>query len=1060
MKRALTPASTLFLVAALAATTATTAATATAAAPDASFQDLRWRLLGPLRAGWSIVAEGIAGEIDTYYFGAADGGVWKTDDSGVTWRPLSDQAPFSSVGGLAIASAPKGGRTIWVGSGQTQTRYDVMDGNGVWKSTDEGATWSAMGLADSRHIGRIWVDPRDPNVVLVAALGHLFGPSPERGVYRTTDGGASWTRVAFADESTGAVDLAVDRETPDVVYAAFWQTRMFPWQGYHVPQIGPGSGIWRSTDGGKNWSAAPRTGLPEGPLGKIGLAVAPKTGGKRVYAAIDAPKAAGLYRSNDGGSTWALAQANRSLSSNYFGRIFTDPRDPDVVYFTGQSFRKSTDGGKTFRYIKGSPGGDDYHFFWLNPERPERMILASDQGTTVSVNGGTTWSPWYNQPTGQFYRLGVDDQFPYRVYSGQQDCGTVSVASRSDYGQLTFRDWHPVGGDERDGDLPDPTDPNLVYGSGLGGKLSRWDARTGRVANVSPWPISSYGQRPPSVPNRTTWITPIAIDPRSPHALYQGTQALHRSLDRGQSWQTISPDLTGAVPNAPGCAEPGRIDPPVERATACGYGVIFSIAPSRVASGLIWVGTDNGRIQLTKDGGLTWANVTPKDLPDWSSVAQIDAGAQAGSAYVAIDRHRLNDRDPRVYVTHDFGATWRRADADLPAGAWVNVVRADPERPGLLYAGTRIGVFVSFDDGAHWAPLQLNLPRTGVNDLLVKGRDLVIATQGRALWVLDDVTPLRAEFSSSRAAALAKPGTAIRLAASENRDTPLPPEFPTTPNPPAGVPIDYLLPSAPSGPVTIEILDAAGALVRRFSSAEAPERPEARQYFADRWLLPPAVPTANVGHNRFWWDLRHPQPKATDYDFSIAAIPGRDTPTLPQGMLVLPGSYRIRLGADGTTLEQPLIVQKDPRSPATAEDLAAGFAFSREVGATLAQTVEAIAQINTFDAKLAPLASGERKAAKRLAERAKVTRDGLAQLTGGGGETDLSAVGAILSGLLGDLEGADSPPTSPQREILAQMRTRLERALGLWRELRGAVGEQFGKEVSARAAGSAGADRP
>jgi hypothetical protein len=566
------------------------------------------------------------------------------------------------------------------------------------------------------------------------------------------------------------------------------------------------------------------------------------------------------------------------------------------------------------------------------------------------------------------------------------------------------------------------------------------------------------------VPNRTTWITPIAIDPQEttfrgdekewslnlapPHALYQGTQVLSRSLDRGQTWKAISPDLTGTVPNAPGCAEPGRIDPPIERATACGYGTIFSIAPSRVAPGLIWVGTDNGRIHWTSDGGGHWTDVTPKDLPDWSQVAQIDAGSEPGSAYVAIDRHRLDDRSPWIYVTHDFGANWRRADAGLPAEAWVNVVRVDPKHTGLLYAGTRQGVFVSFDDGAHWSPLQLNLPTTGVNDLLVKGRDLVIATQGRALWVLDDVAPLRAGFDAERKVALAPPGPAIRITPNENRDTPLPPEFPTTPNPPAGVPIDYFLPAAAKGPVTIEILDEKGATVRRFSSAETPDRPDPRQYFADRWLLPPAVPTAKAGHNRFWWDLRGPQPKATDYDFTIAAVPDRDTATLPQGMLVLPGTYRVRLTVDGASSERPLVVEKDPRSPATLEDLAAGNAFSAEVVRALGQTVDALEEIDAFDKSLAPLATGERKAAKRLAERAKATREDLAKLNSGGGDTDLSEVGAVLSGLQSDLEGADSAPTAPQRKVFEEMRAQLDRALAKWRELHGAVGKAFGREVA------------
>lgn len=957
----------------------------TLAVPPEMFQDLSWRLLGPLRAGWSLIVEGVPDELDTYYFGAADGGVWKTTDSGVTWQPISDQAPFSSVGALAVVPGPK--RILYVGSGQIQTRHDVMDGTGVWKSEDDGKTWTSLGLTDTLHIGRLFVDPRDPNVVLVAALGHLFGPNAERGLFRTADGGHTWSKVAFVSENTGAADLAAAPDAPNVIYASFWQVRRYPWQAYHVPQVGPESGIYRSEDGGKTWAPTSKKGLPEGSLGRIGLAVAPGTGGRRVYAAVDGEKGDGVYLSDDGGASWTAQILDGSFTGNYMGRIFTDPKNPDTIYGMGQSFRRSDDRGKSFRFVKGSPGGDDYHYLWINPKHPERMALASDQGTTVSVNGGATWSPWYNQATGQFYRLGIDNGFPYKVMSGQQDSGTVAVPSRGNYGQLTFRDWHSVGGDERDGDLPDPVDPNIVFGSGLGGKLTRWDARTGRVANVSPWPISSYGSRPRDVPNRTTWITPIAFDPRPPHALYQGTQHLWRSLDKGQTWTQASPDLTGADPNALGCDG----EPPLARATACGYGVIFAIAPSPVEDGLIWVGTDNGRIQLTRDGGTTWKDVTPKDLPDWSLVAQLDASAtNAGTAYAAVDRHRLDDRDPYIWVTHDFGASWKRADATLPRGGSVNVVRQDPTKSRLLYAGTRTGVFFSIDDGASWQTLQLNLPRTGVNDLLVKGKDLVIATQGRALWALDDVTPLRHLAEAATKAELLRPEPAVRLVANENKDTPLPPEFPSTPNPPTGASLDYFLPAGFSGEVALEIFDSKGARVRRFASNEPRVAPKVRQYFHDRWLPQLPVPGAKAGHNRFVWDLRFEQPKATDYEFSIAASHADGTVVLPQGPLVLPGLYRVRLTAGGEVSEQLLAVAKDPRSTATQQDLEAQLAFEEEVIAALAQVVAAI----------------EKQPTEAVLK-------------------ELETVGSVLSTLEIDLEAADGPPTAPQREVLRQMREKL-----------------------------------
>jgi len=974
--------------------------------------NLQWRLLGPLRAGWSTIAEGIPDQPDTFYFGAADGGIWKTTDSGLTWQALADRAPFSSVGALAIV--PGNPAVIYTGSGQVQTRYDIMDGTGVYKSKDDGKTWTSLGLTDSRHVGRILIDSRDPNIILVAALGHLFGPNKERGVFRSEDGGRSWKSVLFVDENTGAVDLASDPAFPDMVYAAMWQVRQYPWQSYFTPQIGPGSGIWKSTDGGKTWDQTSRKGLPEVPLSRIGLAVARNTSGKRVYASVFTTKDTGLYRSDDAGASWQLMKADPELAGTYMNRVTADPKDADVLYVMGRGARKSGDGGKTFTIIKGAPGGDDYHFMWINPKHPDHMIFATDQGTTVSVNNGKTWSPWYNQATGQFYHLGADNRFPYWIYSAQQDCGTVGIASRSDYGQLTFRDWHPVGGDERDYDLPDPDDPNIIFGSGLGGRLSKWDARNGRVSNVSPWPYSSYAKRPTTVKYRYTWITPIAISTHSPHALYQGAQVLFRSSDKGQSWQIISPDLSGTDSNEKNCEG----DVPVERATACGYGVIFSIAPSPREESLIWIGTDNGRIQLTRDDGKTWTNVTPVAISDWSKIASIDASpTDPATAYVAVDRHRLDDRHPYIYRTHDYGKTWTPIAAGIPEDSWVNVVRQDPVKAGLLYAGTRTGVFVSFDDGDHWKPWQLNLPRTGVNDLLLHDRDLIAATQGRALWIFDDLTPLRNgdPTVAVQTTLLVPPAPAIRISKNENRDTPLPPEVPTTANPPAGAVIDYYL-SGSATPVVLEILDSKGELIRKFRSDDKPERPKAKRYFSEFWQQKLSVLPAHTGHNRFVWDMRYARPKSPEYEYSIAAVPGQDTPALPQGMLVVPDRYTLRLIDGDKTVTQTLIVERDPRSTATVADIQAQLALYREVSKTLADVSDKYDSAKELDKKLETIIAEKGRERKEI-ETAQTKRKEITKF--------VEAVDALIA-LTTDLEGADGLPTTSQRQLYEEIKQQLK----------------------------------
>ena len=995
----------------------------TFAAPPSpeTYSALRWRLVGPLRGGWGTCASGVPGQPETFYFGAADGGVWKTTDAGRTWSSLFEREAVSSIGALAVA--PSEPSVLYVGTGQVTTRWDIAAGAGVYRSADGGKTWESRGLTDSRHIGRLWVDPRDANVVLAAAQGHFFGPNAERGVFRTADGGKTWAKVLFVDDNTGAVDLAADPAVPETIFASTWQVRYYPWLSYFTPTTGPGSGVYKSTDGGETWTKLTGHGLPGGSLGRIGLAVAPGTRSARVYATVDGGDQPGVYRSDDGGAQWQRVNPTGALAGAYFASLTVDPKNPDTVYVMGQSIRRSTDGGKTFDFFRGAPGGDDYHFLWIDPERTERMITASDQGTVVTVNGGKSWSSWYNQSTGQFYHVATDDRFPYWIYSGQQDSGTVRVASRSDYGQLTFRDWHPVGGDERDYDLPMPGDPDIVFGSGLGGRLSRWDARTGQVQNVAPWPISSYGQRPTAVRYRSTWITPIAISPLPPHALYLGAQVLFRSNDGGQSWETISPDLSGAVPGTRDCEG----DVPVSRATACGYGVISTIAPSPREKDLVWVGTDDGRIHLTRDGGKTWANVTPPGLAEWSRLAQIDASpTSAGTAYAAVDRHRMDDFQPYAYVTHDFGKTWRATTAGLPRDAWVGVVRQDPVKEGLLFAGTSRGAFVSFDDGGSWQPLQLNLPTTGINDLTIHGDDLIAATEGRSLWVLDGYSPLRQRAAGPVAdATLFPPATAYRIGANQNRDTPLPLDEPRTLNPPAGAVLDYVLPASVKGPAILEIVDPQGQVVRSFRSDVTPERPAARQYFPGDWLQAPKALPMSPGHNRFVWDLRGPRPEALDYDYSIAAVPGADTPELPQGLFALPGTYQVRLTVDGKTLTQPLTVATDPRVQAPQADLAAQHEMYEAVARSLKRVTDAQRQVQKVAERLKKIEGPMKEAAQRATA-------GLARFQSGTGEDNLDEIAGVLMPLATDLEAADRAPTGPQREVFAIYGKRLDAALAHW----------------------------
>ncbi|HSC13315.1 MAG TPA: hypothetical protein VLC97_20245 [Rhodanobacteraceae bacterium] len=1003
---------------------------------------LNWRLVGPMRAGWSTVAKGIADQPDTYYFGAHGGGVWKTTDSGATWKPVFDSAPAASVGALAIA--PGDANTIYVGTGEVAARYDIAAGSGVYKSTDGGKSWNNVGLAATRHIGAIEVDPRNAGHVLVAALGHYFGPNRERGVFRSEDGGKTWAQTLFIDADTGAVDLAADPANPDVVYAAAWQVRNYPWLSYFQPNAGPGSGVYRSADGGKTWSRIAGNGWPTAPaLGRIGLATA---AGGRVYAVINAaphsgniPHAAsenqgGLYRSDDGGASWQRVSSESWLANDYFGRITVDPANRDRLFATGQSVRVSTDAGVHWNIFKGAPGGDDYHFVWINPKHADRIVVASDQGTAVSVNGGASWSDWYNQATGEFYHLATDNRFPYWIYSGQQDSGTVGIASRSDYGVLSFRDWHPVGGDERDYDIPDAQDPNIVYGSGLGSRLSRWDARTGEVQNISPWPASAYGRRPTDLKYRYTWITPIAMSQKAPFPLYQGAQVLFRSTDQGRNWSTISPDLSAKSPKAKNCD--GNLALPAAR--ECGYGVIYSIGLSPRDNDEIWIGTDDGLIQRTRDGGAHWDNVTPAKLvPAWAKVATIDVSAPtAGSAYAAIDNHRQDDFTPHALRTRDYGKTWTSITSGLPATSFVGVVRADPVKSGLLYAGTDLGVFVSFDDGDHWQPLQRNLPPAWVRDLHVHGDDLIAATQGRAIWVLDDVAPLRQHERLAKAdTVLFDPAVAVRVRGSQNRDTPPPADTPLGQNPPTGAIIDYRL-ARDATKVSLEIRDASGNTVRRFASDQPEAAIKGERYFAESWTPAPEQLATRAGTHRFVWDLRLPRPRAVHYEYSIAAVFEEGTPLVPLGMLVPPGDYAVILNADGKEFRSDLKVVADPRVALDAGAVREAMAFSSEVNASLERDFVAYGQLQAVDAQIA---AAEKQLATRSGNQAALAaisdfKAASAALRSGKGDTseDLGAIDEALSSIITDIEASDRAPTQPQRGLLAASNERLGRATERW----------------------------
>jgi len=991
-----------------------------AGAKPSLFNEMRWRMIGPHRGGRTKAAAGVPSRPGLFYIGVVNGGVWRTSDYGRTWVPIFDDQPTGSIG--AIAVAPSNPNVIYVGSGEGLQRPDLSTGDGIYKSTDAGRTWQHLGLRDGQQIPQIVVDPRDPDRLFVAVLGHPYGPNTERGVFRSTDGGATFDKVLYTDENTGAVDIVLDPRSPDTVYAALWEARQAPWENGVFS--GPGSGMFKSTDGGTTWRPL-AAGLPtfEQGLGRIGLAVAPSDPA-RLYATVEVGQDGWLYRSDDAGEHWRQINHDPRVAGrpSDFAEVKVHPQDPDIVFTASIVAWKSTDGGRSFTAFRGAPGGDDYHRIWIDPLRPDVMLLATDQGASVSVNGGTTWSSWYNQPTAQFYHVSTDNAFPYRVCGGQQESGSACVHSRGDDGQITFREWHPVGVEEYGYVAPDPLDPDVVYG----GKVSRYDRRTGQVQNVAPRLFRSSDYR-------VLRTAPVIFSPLDPRTLYFASNVVWKTTTGGQDWEPISPDLTRKTWTVP--ANVGKYAT-TDAARPTQRGVVYTLAPSYTDTAVIWAGTDDGVIHVTRDGGKTWTDVTPPALGPWAKVSLIDAGRfDAATAYAAINTFRLDDLRPHIFATHDFGRTWTRIVAGIPDGAVVNAVREDPIRRGLLFAGTEREVYASLDAGASWESLRLNMPATSIRDLVIKDDDLVVGTHGRSFWILDNISPLRQAAAGTLAAGvhLFEPQVATRVRWNQNTDTPLPQEEPAGQNPPDGAILDYVLQADASGPVTLEIKGPGNQVIRRYSSDDPPEAPVEGRNTPDYWLRPPQVLSAKAGFHRFTWDLRYPPPAVQQFGYPIAAIFG-NTPREPRGPWVMPGRYLVTLSAEGRSSSQELHVRMDPRVKTSREELREQFDLSMRVYDALARSHAALREVRQQRARLKE-ARGRQAPDEITRQLAAFDEAAGALEAGTPGEPGLARLNGRLGSLLDVLQDADVAPTAQARAAVAEALARTDAAVARWRAL-------------------------
>ncbi|MGO8795660.1 MAG: WD40/YVTN/BNR-like repeat-containing protein [Candidatus Sulfotelmatobacter sp.] len=979
--------------------------------PENTYQDLHWRLIGPFRGGRTRAAAGVPSQPNVFYMGPVNGGVWKSDDYGRTWNPIFDHESTQSIGAIAVAASNP--NIIYVASGEGLHRPDLSIGNGIYKSTDAGKTWTHLGLRDGFQIPAIAVDPRDANKVFAAVLGHPYGPNEERGLFLSTDGGQTWKKSIYKgdDKNTGASDVEIDGSNPDVIYASMWQAREGPWEDGNLVN-GTGGGLFKSTDGGETWHPLTH-GLPED-LSQINIAIAPSDS-RRLYATIalsTGPLA--VYRSDDAGENWYKATDDPRPSGRIGGGDLAvpkvDSKNPDIVYCASTVTMRSTDGGKTWSGFRGAPGGDDYQNLWINPNDPKIILLVSDQGAIVTVNGGAWWSSWYNQPTAQIYHVSVAPTFPYKVCGGQQESGSVCISSRGNDGAITYREWHPVGVIEYGYVAPDPLDPDVIYGGGRN-EVSKFHWSTGEVQNVTPIPL-----RDPKY--RTDRTEPTMFSPIDPHTLYFASNVLFKTTDGGNSWQTISSDLTRENPGIP-----PSVGSLVPKGADKKRGVIYALAPSFKNIDTLWAGTDDGLLWITRDGGKKWNNITPPEITAWSKVTQIDASRfDDDSAYVSVSGFRINDERPYIYRTHDGGKTWKLIVTGLPEIGPVDTVREDPMGKGLLYAGTENAVWISFDDGEHWQSLQLNLPHTSMRDLWIHDNDLIVATHGRSFWILDDISPLRELAKSAPTAAhLFAPASAYRIQRDNYTDTPLPPDEPFAVNPPDGAIIDYYLPQAGSAAVSLEILDASGKVVRKFSSDDKPDVSEEalkKQLIPLYWLRPFRALSADAGMHRWVWDLHYPAPDSTGHEYPISAIPG-DTPRYPLGPTALPGTYTARLTADGKTYTEHFAVKMDPRIKISAAALEKKFQTETRLASLLSETSKAVHEAGSIRE---PLEKASKQANGTTLDSIKDFQTKLASVVGSpagflappSAEVTLTAVNAQVAVLYGQVWQVDAEPTTTQ----------------------------------------------
>ncbi|MGH9776149.1 MAG: VPS10 domain-containing protein [Candidatus Acidiferrales bacterium] len=993
------------------------------------WKGLEWRLVGPFRGGRVLAVTGVPGDASTFYFGAVAGGVWKTTDGGLTWVPLTDKTPIMSVG--AIVVAPSDPNVIYVGTGESCLRGNISFGDGMYKSVDAGKTWTHIGLEDTQHIARIVVDPKNSDVVFVAAFGHAYGSNVERGVFRSADGGKTWQKVLYKDDKTGAIDLAMDPGNAHVMYAALYQALRTPWS---FESGGPGSGLYKSSDGGMTWTQLTGHGLPEGVLGRIGIAVGADS--NRLYALIEA-KEGGLYRSDDAGETWQKVTDDHRFTQRawYFTHIFADPKSPDTLYILNTGAFRSTDAGKTFELLPAPHG--DHHGLWIDPTNPQRMINSNDGGATVTQNGGKTWTTQGNQPTAQFYHISTDNQFNYYLYGAQQDNTTVAIASRTGHGFIGEKDWYTVGGGESGYIAPDPRDSNIVYAGDNGGTITRFDKTTEETQDVTVWPDYYSGQGAGELKHRFQWTAPIVFSPNDANVIVQGGEAVWKTANGGMSWTQISPDLT-RNDKSKQVASGGPITK--DNTSVEYYDTVFTIAESPKEKDLIWAGSDDGLVHLTRDG-KNWSNVTPKGFPEWAMISLIEASPHdAGTAFVAVDAHKLDDFHPYIFKSTDFGKTWSKLGSGIPDTSYVHVVREDTVRKGLLFAGTETGVYVSFDDGARWQSLQLNLPRVPVHDIAIHGNDLIVATHGRSFWMLDDIAPLR-NFDGRLADTsvhLNPPSAAYRTRVGG----PVPERLLRYmgADAPDGAVIDYYFEHASKGEVTLEFFDAGGKSIRKLSSTtSALSKSEQPQEWPEQERPRDVIP-AKAGLNRFVWDLRQEPPRE---------IPGivYDGGDIPLGPLVTPGSYKVKLTAEGKTETASLEVKLDPRLKATQDDLAKQLTLAIAIRDRLSSLNDAVNELRDVRSQLEALKKrlGKSEETKSISDAADAIEkklgpieDALINKNIKSSEDSLNypvRLNNKLSVLSEVVESADTAPTEQSGALFEDLKSQTDAQIAKWHEI-------------------------